>query len=255
VQARLFIEIFNLSTIQSTRPLNDLLCIYQNNNLCIIIPLTKRVRAAVSSFTCRDTTFTGWFACNKLLIERQNNGEEISENLFLPYSEQPNRWVWNGKTWQVRKKGLDLKVGRMYMVSPREGERYYLRCLLSSRVKCTSWEDVLTGRDGKVCTSFKGSALSWGLLEDDQEWIKCLEEAVVFKSPVALRQLFVILITEELLDNPVSILGQFETSLTDDFVNLYEMDQMDANILLIMDLEIRLHQIDPKKKWWIWDFE
>jgi hypothetical protein len=24
--------------------LNDLLCIYQNNNLCIIIPLTKRVR-------------------------------------------------------------------------------------------------------------------------------------------------------------------------------------------------------------------
>ena len=59
---------------------------------------------------------------------------------------------------------------------------------------------ILTGRDGKACTSFKGSALSWGLLEDDQEWIKCLEEAVVFKSPVALRQLFVILITEELLD-------------------------------------------------------
>ena len=59
---------------------------------------------------------------------------------------------------------------------------------------------ILTGRDGKACTSFKGSALSWGLLEDDQEWIKCLEEAVVFKTPVALRQLFVILITEELLD-------------------------------------------------------
>ena len=50
---------------------------------------------------------------------------------------------------------------------------------------------------------------------DDQEWIKCLEEAVVFKTPVALNQLFVILITEELLDNlTVSILGQFETSLT-----------------------------------------
>ena len=34
------------------------------------------------------------------------------------------------KKWKLRRLPTEDVIGRMYMVSPREGERYYLRMLL-----------------------------------------------------------------------------------------------------------------------------
>ncbi|XP_065662639.1 uncharacterized protein LOC136085276 [Hydra vulgaris] len=46
--------------------------------------------------------------------------------------------------------------------------------------------------DGVLCQSYQEACLWRGLLEDDQHWHDCLEEAVVCQSSLKIRELFAI---------------------------------------------------------------
>ena len=144
----------------------------------------------------------------------------------------------------MRKKCKDVKIGRLYMVSPREGERFYLRSLLAVRTDCVSWSELMQTPTGDQCDTFKAAALAWGLLEDDKEWVKCLEEAVLVRGGSQLRQLFVLLLTERLLVDPHAAYETFKDSLSDDFVHA-GMAADDAEILLRLDVEFRLRTFNP----------
>lgn len=74
-------------------------------------------------------------------------------------------------------------------ISPSDSERYHLRLLLLHVVEATSFEDMRTFRK-VLYPSFKEAAMQRGLLMDDSEWHRCLEEACVFQMPIQLRQLF-----------------------------------------------------------------
>lgn len=52
-------------------------------------------------------------------------------------------YVWNGKQWKKRVKYQSV-IGRMYHVSPSDGERYYLRLLLLHVNGAKSFEDIRT---------------------------------------------------------------------------------------------------------------
>ena len=78
------------------------------------------------------------------------------------------------KSGLLTKKGL--AIGRMYFVSPSAGERFYLRTLLTVAKGVKSFEDLRTV-NGQICPTFKAACLAHGLLEDDNEWIQCLQEA------------------------------------------------------------------------------
>ncbi len=67
-------------------------------------------------------------------------------------------------------------IGRMYTVSPREGERYFLRMLLLHVTGGKSFADVRTV-DGKVCSSFRQACTRRGLLADDAERRRALRES------------------------------------------------------------------------------
>ena len=77
----------------------------------------------------------------------------------------------------------------MYLCSPAEGERFYLRLLLLHVKGACSFDDLKTFENIKY-TSFKEAAKARLLLEDDLEWDKCLENAVDVKMPHVLRNLF-----------------------------------------------------------------
>ena len=84
-------------------------------------------------------------------------------------------------------------IGRMYTAAPNQGERFYLRLLLLHVPKATSFQDLRTV-NGEVFDSFKAAALALELLEDDNVWIKCIEEAATVQMPAALRYLFTTLL-------------------------------------------------------------
>ncbi|XP_073152577.1 uncharacterized protein [Henckelia pumila] len=105
------------------------------------------------------------------------------------YSEFPCHFVWDSreKSWNRRKQGK--VIGRVNASNTIEGERYYL-CLLLLHVRGpTSYDDLLTVGT-TLCSTFKESSQVRGLLECDESNFQCLNEAVDFHMPYALRRLF-----------------------------------------------------------------
>ena len=74
----------------------------------------------------------------------------------------------------------------MYAVNPIEQERYYLRIVLLHIPGARSYSDLM--RVGqRQCNSFKEVCQLLGLLNDDTQWHKTLDEASSFQMPYRLR--------------------------------------------------------------------
>ena len=94
------------------------------------------------------------------------------------------------KQWKRRVHEHSRTIGRTHFVSPREGERYYLRLLLNHCRGCSCFED-LRNYQNIVHQTFKAACFARGLLEDDNEWHLCLAEAASVSVGPQLRELFV----------------------------------------------------------------
>lgn len=131
----------------------------------------------------KHTTLTGFFEINKT--------DPVAQDLL--YQDMPSRFVWIKKQdrhWKLRVNDNTAAIGRMYFVHPSAGERYYLRLLLTVVKGPTCFEDLRTF-NGTVYATFKQACFARGMLEDDNEWLQCLEEASLMKTGYQLRLLFV----------------------------------------------------------------
>ncbi|KAK8935509.1 hypothetical protein KSP39_PZI013684 [Platanthera zijinensis] len=106
------------------------------------------------------------------------------------YTDFPKHYTWNltSKRWAIRRRRQKV-IGRMYSVHPSEGERFYLRILLSHIRAPKSFEHLMTVNNITYST-FKESAEHYGLLERDNSLQNCMREAREFQLPQALRNLF-----------------------------------------------------------------
>ncbi|XP_052177595.1 uncharacterized protein LOC127791659 [Diospyros lotus] len=134
------------------------------------------------------------------------------------YQEFPQHYVWlkSEKRWKSRERGY--AIGRMYFASPNCGERFYLRFLLTVVKGPKSFQSLRTV-DNVVHDTFKLACVARGLLEDDEEWIQCLKEAVVMKTGYQLRRLFSIILTQCSPLNPCALWNQFSTHICDDLAH------------------------------------
>ena len=132
----------------------------------------------------------------------------------LTYQEFPQKLVWSKKKgWTVRKQGFAL--GRMYFASPTSGERFYLRTLLTVVRGSTSFEDLRTVA-GILCPTFRDACVGHGLLEDDGEWVTCLQDASQMQTGTSLRQLFGSLLLFCTPTDPSKLWEQFREFICDD---------------------------------------
>ena len=74
-------------------------------------------------------------------------------------------WNRNSKSWRRRISHKKV-IGRIYTVSPSEGERFYLRVILNHVKGPTEFQDLLTVNEITYPT-FKQAAKQRGLLEND----------------------------------------------------------------------------------------
>lgn len=81
-------------------------------------------------------------------------------------------------------------VGRMYSVSPTQIELFHLRLLLLTVTGTISFDDLKTV-NGETYQSFSETCLALGLIEDDNEWIRAMNEGVRWMMPRQLRKLFI----------------------------------------------------------------
>ncbi len=145
-------------------------------------------------------------------------------------------WSKSKKVWHLRKKATGRLgagrnnhvtlgiVGHMYFVQPSEGERYYLRVLLTHVVGATCFEDLRTTHRPHMPTTvvhptFKVAYLARGLLQYDVEWDQCLSEVAGVQLPRNLRQLFASLLIFNNITNLGRLWDRHKGALTKDFLH------------------------------------
>jgi len=168
----------------------------------------------------------------KLTCFFQVNAGGCPEAARLLYHEMPSKFTWhpgnlkNGvlARWLPRLRGCATEdfagttIGRMYAVSPKEGERYYLRCLLAHVRGPRSYEHLRTV-NGEVCETFKEAAVRLGLVQDDRDVYDTLREAVTHCMPVQLRRLLAIMLLHSEVTEPVKVWEEFKENMSEDFLH------------------------------------
>ena len=117
----------------------------------------------------------------------------------LIYSRVPEFYTWERttKTWQRRVRRGTQVVGRLRIVTPNTAatrDLFYLRMLLTIVTGPTSFANLRTFGGVEHATN-QLACFARGLVDDDTEWDNAMEEAALLKSAVALRQLFVVILT------------------------------------------------------------
>ena len=113
----------------------------------------------------------------------------------------PLHFAWKQKVrqWSLRQNqhpGLKKEsIGRLPFLTPAHGDIFYLQTLLCHE-HCKGKKSYLAMRTyrGKVFKSYKDVCYEIGLLSDDREWRKCLEEADIASTPRRLREVFATII-------------------------------------------------------------
>ena len=124
------------------------------------------------------TQLTAWMAlCN--------SGNEIAKN--LTFDQAYEHFVWNkgDKKWTPRKRH-SKQITIIYTVPPNKPNQFALR-LLAHKLKgvksfedmrtLNRWDDPPSDEGPIICDSFEEAARRRGLLQDNEIWIKTLEEA------------------------------------------------------------------------------
>jgi hypothetical protein len=110
----------------------------------------------------------------------------------------------------------------MYFVSPRAGEKYYLRLLLSHVPGATSFADMKRICDPPAAT-YREAAITLGLLDDDQEWDRCIQEAATYGMPRQLRHLFATILMFNQPQEPLALWEKHSGHLIEDFEHRLRM--------------------------------
>ncbi|KAH7857194.1 hypothetical protein Vadar_010051 [Vaccinium darrowii] len=164
-----------------TYPSVERLQIHLPNKQQVTFYRDQSITDVLSNDRCSRTMLTEFFTMN---------AADDRANRYL-YREFPQHYKWcrQAKKWEART-GYNKVIGRIYTVSPNQGDKFYLRVLLNHIRGPKSWDDLLTV-DGVQCATFKLAAERHGLLECDNSIRQCLAEASNTRMPSALRRMFV----------------------------------------------------------------
>jgi len=93
------------------------------------------------------------------------------------------------------------------------------RLLLLNIRGATSFKDLLKIENkNEYYNNFTEACLGHGLIFNDQEWIDCMKEAIMFKMPSALRTLFAMILVHGAPALPTKLWEQFKLDLSEDFI-------------------------------------
>ena len=154
------------------------------------------------------TKLTEYFELN---ARDQEARQYLYTDIPLHYTWQPN------KIWKKRVQNRSNIVARMYSVSPRDRERFYLRMLLLHVKGATSFEALRTF-EGVIHDRYESACRARGLLIDDTEWERTMTEAANTATPKQLRELFVTILGNCEPSNPIDLWENFKPDMIEDFM-------------------------------------
>lgn len=154
---------------------------------------------------CHDTQLTGFFKANQRYPAARD----------LYYVDFPTKFVWNDDRHEWTPRQKFTSYGRLVFIPPNAGEKFYARLVLSVAKNLQSFKD-LRSYNGIVYDTIREACLARGLLDDDGEWRRTLEEGKYFQTGFILRCLFVIILRECMPAEPVKLWHDFKSFICDD---------------------------------------
>ena len=173
------------------------------------------------------TKLTEWFELNV----RDENARQ-----YL-YTEIPYHYTWTKeKKWKRRVLNAENNtVSRIYAVSPRDRERFYLRLLLLHVPGQMSFIQLRT-YEGVTYETFESACRARGLLIDDTEWDRTLSEAATTASPRQMREIFVTILGYCEPSNPVQLWDDYKNHMSEDFAFLHELNSAVAEQYALQEI-------------------
>jgi hypothetical protein len=162
---------------------------------------------AVSQLTTEpdDTHLTAFF--------KENQRNELARNIL--YIDFPRffRWNRNNHRWTTRKGGDT--IGRLVFIPPNAGDKFYARLMLSTVRNLQSFEDMRTYQS-IVYPTIREACIARGLLDDDGEWRRTIEEGMLLQSGTVLRSLFIMIVSDCTPADPMKLWDLYKEHLCDD---------------------------------------
>ena len=144
-----------------------------------VVLFNPHVAPVVANRSPPKTKLTAYFDLN----------QETDESCHILYPDIYQHYMWDtsGKKWKKRKKNmcktssddqrLSDTVGRIPVINlnPHQSELYFLRMLLFHKAGARSFSDLRI-IDGEEHPTFQAACLKLGLLQDDEEIDRVMEE-------------------------------------------------------------------------------
>ena len=115
-------------------------------------------------------------------------------------------------------------------------QRFAIHLLLLHRKGVTSFEDLRT-IDGQLHDTFKDAARAMGLLENDAEHRRCLQEVAVMNMPSQMRQLFATLMVFQTPYDIRALFEDFKEAMCEDYI---KHDQLHDPVITLQKRHIHL---------------
>lgn len=163
--------------------------------------LTKVVEKAAG----KNSKLEGWFIANQTIPEAKN----------YTYTQFPEAFTWKVDQGKLKMRERGNVVGRLCDVHASAGDTFFLRMILMQRKGATSFKDLRTV-NGKVYSSFKEVCDALGLLKDDNQWHIAMSENVVSAMPRQLHELFVHIIPNNSVADPLRLWRKHCHSMSED---------------------------------------
>ena len=193
----------------------------------------------------RETELTAYFDFNKESLE---NGADISE--LCRYVDMPENHVYHQKEWRKRRRGEPV-IGRVHTVNPVAGDVFYLRMLLHNNhcIGKTSYDDMLMLPNGRQCESYQQVCCELGLLNDNGEWERILNEAAATQLCPQIRELYVTILLFCMPSEPRALFDEFWSTWADDFEHRGQqrnlaLTEAQLKTMVLLDIDMRLQSVE-----------
>ena len=174
----------------------------------------------------------------------------------------PSYYTWNtkNKVFERRKQGKsvdgqhtifkDTTIGRLYTVHPNQHECFFLRLLLVNVPGPTSFEYLRTV-NGTIHDTYRSACQALNLLENDQHWDNCINDACETSTPSQIRALFGIILTTCSPSAPTELWEKYKSKMSEDILHRKQLETSDMTfdftseiynytLVIIEDLCVRM---------------
>ena len=185
-----------------------------------------------------ETTLTAFF---------KSNCDDVEAKKYI-YPDFPNKYTWNNADKKWKKRKLGFAIGRVPTVpfNLKTMELYCLRVLLHHVAGPTSFVDLRTV-NGTVFPSFHAACIELGLMDDESELDRALDEAASLKFGDVLRRFFVTLIIYVKPADPNKLWNTHKEQLAADWLRDTNKEKAENKVLLWLRNNLASHDITLKQ--------